>query len=121
MVQRADKQVVGRVFLQFEWLDKFKALYENEVLSSLYRVCHNYYVEKKYLSCFETAQIIHNKFDTLDEMALRFKIKALIKMKSQSKAHEEYELFKKRYFASYKDQFTVAYSDIESTQLNSGT
>lgn len=104
---------------QFEWLDKFKLLYENEALSSLYRVCNNYYVEKKYLSCFETAQIIHSKFDSLDEMALRFKIKALNKMKSQSKAHEEYELFKKRYFSIYKEQYKLSFNEIENSHYNS--
>jgi hypothetical protein len=104
--------------LQFEWLDKFKSLYENEALSSIYRVCNNFYIEKKYLSCFEAAQIIHNKFDSQDEMALRFKIKALNKMKSQIKAHEEYELFKKRYYSVYKEQYKQSFTDIENSHYN---
>jgi hypothetical protein len=39
-------------------------------------------------------------------MALSYKINALNKIKGHSKAQNEFELFKKRYFAIYKEEYT---------------
>jgi DNA-binding SARP family transcriptional activator len=92
--------------LHFQWLDNIKAKYESEIVSYLHEICDYFISSKNYLSCIDTAIIIHEKYDELDEMALSYKINALNKIKGHSKAQNEFELFKKRYFAIYKEEYT---------------
>jgi len=102
--------------MQFEWLDKYKARYEKEALAVLYSACDNFFSEKKYPACVETAQIIHEKIDPIDEIALAFKIRALNKMKSYKKAHDEFEQFKKRYSKTFNDQYPQTFNEILNHQ-----
>lgn len=94
-------------FLQFVWLDKTKAIYENDVISILLSICNDCIVQKNYLTCFETARIIHEKYDEINEEALRYKIISLDKMKGHSKSKNEFELFKRRYFATYQKPYAL--------------
>ncbi|MCP3933373.1 MAG: hypothetical protein GY705_30255 [Bacteroidetes bacterium] len=106
--------------LQFDWLDQYKSRYESDILVVLYHICNNYYAERQYLSCLETARIIHEKFDPIDEIALSFKIKALNKIKSQKKAYDEFELFKKKYTATYNDNYVRTFNEVENLQYDFG-
>jgi len=91
--------------LQFEWLDKIKANYEGDILSCLYEICQNALLKDDYLICLDASNLIHEKYDQLDEIALSFKLKALNKMKGFSKSQNEFDLFKKRYLATYNENF----------------
>jgi two-component SAPR family response regulator len=91
--------------LQFEWLDTIKANYESEILSSLYELCDIFLFKEDYLACLDTANLIHEKYDPLDEIALSFKVTALNKMKGFSKSQNELELFRKRYFATFQEEY----------------
>jgi len=99
-------------FLQFEWLDKIKAAYENEIISILLSICDDYYSNKNYLACFETAGIIHAKYDEINELALKYKIVALNKMRGHSKTKNEFSLFKKRYLATYEEEYKHTIDEI---------
>jgi two-component SAPR family response regulator len=99
-------------FLQFEWLDKIKATYENDVISILLSICNDYFTHKNYLTCFETASIIHEKYDEINEEALRYKIISLDKMKGHSKSKNEFELFKRRYFATYQETYSLTIDEL---------
>ena len=99
-------------FLQFNWLDKTKATYENEVISIILAICDDYYSDKNYLDCFETASIIHAKYDEINELALKYKIIALNKMKGHLKSKNEFEQYKKRYLATSKEAFTLTIDEI---------
>lgn len=99
-------------FLQFEWLDMSKATFENDVISILLSMCNDYFTHKNYLTCFETASLIHEKYDELNEKALRYKIISLVEMKGHSKSKKEFELFKRRYFATYQETYTLTIDEI---------
>jgi two-component SAPR family response regulator len=98
--------------LQFEWLDSIKSNYENEILSCLYDLCENFLSRQEFLACLEVSSLIHDKFDPLDETALNFKITALNMMKGLSKSQNEFELFRKRYFAAYNEKYKRTLEDI---------
>jgi DNA-binding SARP family transcriptional activator len=97
---------------QFEWLDRIKASYESDVLSCLYELCDNFFLKEDYLACMDTSNVILQKYDQFDETALVFKIVALNKMKGHSKAQNEYELFKKRYFTTYQEEYKRTIEEI---------
>ena len=99
-------------FLQFEWLDKTKAIYENDVISILLSMCNDSFTNNKYLTCFEMASIIHEKYDELNEEALRYKIISLDKMKGHSKSKNEFELFKRQYFATYQETYSLTIDEL---------
>ena len=99
-------------FLQFDWLDKIKGAYENEMISILLSICNDYYSKKNYLACFETAGIIHAKYDEINELALKYKIISLNKMKGHSKSKNEFSLFKKRYFATYQEEYKLTIDEV---------
>jgi two-component SAPR family response regulator len=98
--------------LQFEWLDKIKANYESEILSCLYELCGNFLSKEDYLACLDTSGLIHEKYDQLDEIALSFKLTTLNKMKGYSKAKNEFELFRKRYLATYSENYKRTLEEI---------
>ena len=99
-------------FLQFDWLDKIKAAYENHIISMLLTICKDYYTKKNFLTCFETAGIIHEKYDEINEIALKYKIVALNKMKGHLKSKNEFSLFKKRYLATYQEEYKLSIDEI---------
>jgi len=98
--------------LQFEWLDKIKANYESDILSGLYEICDNLLFRKEYLACLDASNLILEKYDQFDEIALSFKVITLNKMKGHSKAQNEFELFKKRYFATYKEEYKLTIEEV---------
>lgn len=98
--------------LQFDWLDKYKINYEMEVNSKIYSISNHFFIQKKYLNSFESAQLIHDKFDEIDEMALALKVRALDKLKSIKKAYDEYERYKKRYASFYKEHYKLTYEEV---------
>lgn len=104
--------------LQFQWLDKFKIKYESEAIQLLYDISNKYYAEKSYLNSFDSAQIIHENFDDIDEMALALKIRALNKLKSGKKAHDEFELYKKRFASIYSTKYSRSFQDVENLTTN---
>lgn len=101
-------------FLPFEWLDKTKATYENDAISILLALCNDQFSSKNYLTCFETASIIHEKYDEINEEALRYKIISLDKMKGHSKSKNEFELFKRRYFANYHETYALTIDELKN-------
>jgi len=76
------------------------------MISRLLSICNDCYSKKNNLACFETAGIIHEKYDEINELALKYKIIALNKMKGHSKSKNEFELFKKRLFETYKEKYS---------------
>ena len=60
----------------------------------------------------QTARIIHEKYDEINEEALRYKILSLDKMKGHSKIKNEFELFKRRYFATYQETYSLTIDEL---------
>ena len=85
---------------------------KNDVISILLSICNDYFTQKNYLACFETARIIHEKYDEINEQALRYKILSLDKMKGHSKSKNEFELFKRRYFATYQETYSLTIDEL---------
>lgn len=98
--------------LQFTWLDTIKAKHESEIIPCLHEICEHFISRKNYLSCLDTANAIHEKYDQLNEKALSFKFLALNKMRAHSKLQNEFSLFKKRYLATYQEAYSGTIDEI---------
>ena len=68
--------------------------------------------QHNFLSCYETAQIIHEKYDPLDEIALGFKVRALNKMRGYKRPRKEFEQFKKRYARIMDDKYSRTFKEV---------
>ncbi|SHF91695.1 hypothetical protein SAMN05444274_1138 [Mariniphaga anaerophila] len=96
----------------FPGIDIFKENFESKAIETILQIGRNYYSQRKHLSVIETMDIILNQFDTINEKALKVKIKSLYKLKQYKKAKSEYVRFCNEYSEIMNSEYPKQFSEL---------
>lgn len=97
--------------VEYEWLDDFKGEISNKVIDT-------YLAYSKKLNINENAEEIVDiadnifKFDSVDEIAMSLKCRALVHLGKHTLAKSTYEKFAKDYQRLYSEEYAISYKEI---------
>lgn len=94
--------------IRYEWLDKFKAAYADQVISVLGRLNHPGRLGPQARLKVSDAILL---FDSIDEDAVRNKCQALIQLKRAGTARSEFDAFASRYSSLMGEKFGTPFLD----------
>lgn len=99
--------------LEYDWLDKFKADYSNEIIDILLGLSKRLDLQKDIKLAIEIADSVFSN-DHLNEDALQLKCKVLNNDGKHSLAKNVYESFAREYFNSIGSSFERSFNDLVS-------
>lgn len=96
---------------EYEWLDDFKGEISNKVIDSYLAYSKKLTINDNADEIVEIADNIF-KFDSVDEIAMSLKCRALVHLGKHTLAKSTYEKFAKDYQRLYSEEYSISYKQI---------
>lgn len=97
--------------VEYEWLDDFKGEISNKVIDTYLAYSKKLNINDNAEEIVEIADNIF-KFDSVDEIAMSLKCRALVHLGKHTLAKSTYEKFAKDYQRLYSEEYTISYKEI---------
>ncbi len=98
-------------FIDFEYFDKIKQDFENEVLLIIPFQLEKYFREKNYAKVIQLCKIIYN-IDLINELALQFELISYAKLNLTEKAKKRFNSFSFEYKKELNEDYGYTFSDL---------
>lgn len=97
--------------VEYEWLDDFKGEISNKVIDTYLAYSKKLNINDNAEEIVEIADNIF-KFDSVDEIAMSLKCRALVHLGKHTLAKSTYEKFAKDYQRLYSEEYAISYKEI---------